>query len=391
MSEGSSIPETWIANFCAVLGHEYFAEVTEEFIEDDFNLTGLNQQVPMYKEALEMILDVEPDDDDDEDEEDDEDDDDDEDDEDAMTGGAPYRTAQQRRELKQTADYSLIESSAETLYGLIHARYVCSRPGLSQMLEKYEAGHFGTCPRYHCHQSRVLPVGSSDGLAQDQVKLYCPSCQDVYIPPNSRYQMVDGAFFGSTFPTLFLMTFPDLDVTIVAGPSRPTREDKNTDYTLGVGAMHGVQISNLAPRLGPRFTYDSKIYGFKVHETAKNGPRMRWLRNKPDDLNEIDEATIYHRNQSMRPDSDDDEMIGPMTEDMAEQMADVDAAIEMAITKHKRKMANGADGSMDVDSNGTAAMQSTKTQQVHLDSLAALNGELPIPQQPALKPHKGMG
>jgi casein kinase II subunit beta len=37
-----------------MLGHEYFAEVTEEFIEDDFNLTGLQSQVPMYKEALEV-------------------------------------------------------------------------------------------------------------------------------------------------------------------------------------------------------------------------------------------------------------------------------------------------------------------------------------------------
>lgn len=37
-----------------------FAEVTEDFIEDDFNLTGLSQLVPFYKEALEMVLDVEP-------------------------------------------------------------------------------------------------------------------------------------------------------------------------------------------------------------------------------------------------------------------------------------------------------------------------------------------
>jgi casein kinase II subunit beta len=39
-----------------LLGHEYFAEVSEEFIEDDFNLTGLQNQVTMYKEALEVLL-----------------------------------------------------------------------------------------------------------------------------------------------------------------------------------------------------------------------------------------------------------------------------------------------------------------------------------------------
>jgi hypothetical protein len=53
MSTSSGTPESWITSFCSLLGHEYFAEVSEEFIEDDFNLTGLMSQVPMYKEALE--------------------------------------------------------------------------------------------------------------------------------------------------------------------------------------------------------------------------------------------------------------------------------------------------------------------------------------------------
>lgn len=40
--------ESWIASFCSVTGHEYFAEVSEDFIEDDFNLTGLGAVVPLY-------------------------------------------------------------------------------------------------------------------------------------------------------------------------------------------------------------------------------------------------------------------------------------------------------------------------------------------------------
>ena len=57
-SDAESMP--WIAWFCSLTGHHYFVEVAEEFIEDDFNLTGLNSIVPFYKEALEMILDLEP-------------------------------------------------------------------------------------------------------------------------------------------------------------------------------------------------------------------------------------------------------------------------------------------------------------------------------------------
>src|SRR5271168_292466 len=59
-ASSSQSPDSWIASFCSLMGHEYFAEVSEDFIEDDFNLTGLQSQVPMYKDALEMILDVEP-------------------------------------------------------------------------------------------------------------------------------------------------------------------------------------------------------------------------------------------------------------------------------------------------------------------------------------------
>jgi casein kinase II subunit beta len=55
MSTSSGTPESWISSFCSLLGHEYFAEVSEDFIEDDFNLTGLQNQVAMYKEALEVI------------------------------------------------------------------------------------------------------------------------------------------------------------------------------------------------------------------------------------------------------------------------------------------------------------------------------------------------
>ncbi len=54
MSTSSGTPESWISSFCSLLGHEYFAEVSEDFIEDDFNLTGLQNQVAMYKEALEV-------------------------------------------------------------------------------------------------------------------------------------------------------------------------------------------------------------------------------------------------------------------------------------------------------------------------------------------------
>lgn len=324
MSTSSGVPESWISSFCSLLGHEYFAEVSEEFIEDDFNLTGLQTQVAMYKEALEvccvaspaqrqcdsrrrgflytltdgqMILDVEPEDDDDEEEEEDDDDDN----ESGLGEGQGRHPNERRHHNRMPSDLSVIESSAEMLYGLIHQRFICSRAGIQQMSEKYELGHFGCCPRTNCEQARTLPVGLSDIPGEDTVKLFCPSCLDVYVPPNSRFQTVDGAFFGRTFGSLFLLTFPEYDLTkrgaeVLSSTSSRVPDDE--------ALVNGMYEKNIAPGLGHGRIYEPRIYGFRVSERARSGPRMQWLRGRPQDVNELDEASLY---AEINPDGEYDE------------------------------------------------------------------------------------
>lgn len=349
MSTSSGTPESWISSFCALLGHEYFAEVSEEFIEDDFNLTGLQNQVPMYKEALEMILDVEPEDEDEEEEDEEEEEEEEEDDDDdaVMRGengerlSGSYRRASERRQLRLANDIRVIESSAELLYGLIHQRYITSRPGMQQMADKYGLQHFGSCPRVFCNGARVVPVGCSDIPGQETVKLFCPSCLDIYTPPNSRFQSVDGAFFGTTFGYLFFMTFPEYELAskgdplnlaatnpaFSQSPELPTAATKSRSSSLTStpvpnstpaaaetippptllpqpSIINGIPTSNLAPGLGPGKIHENRIYGFRVAERAKTGPRMKWLRDRPVDINELDESARYHEQYGGDPEGE---------------------------------------------------------------------------------------
>lgn len=161
-------PLWYVTSFCSAPGNEIFVEVPEEFISQEFNWLNISYDRP----AIEYIL-----------------------------GEPPPQPVTVRARLQ-------LEESARLMYGLIHQRFILTEAGLHMMREKYEGGLFGRCPRLMCGGHPVLPLGMSEtpGLG-GRVKLFCPQCWEVY---HSYKRLHDGAFWGPTFPHLFLMTFPEL-------------------------------------------------------------------------------------------------------------------------------------------------------------------------------------
>ncbi|OHT00597.1 Casein kinase II subunit beta' [Tritrichomonas foetus] len=167
--------EKWIDRFLARSSSRLFVRIDQEFLSGSFNVYGLKSKVDNFNLAYELVRK-------------------------GTITSAPGK------------DYDIeqIEKSAELLYGLLHVRYLLTKPGMQLMLAKYVKDDFPQCPRVYCKGIRCLPFGISEEPGEHTVRMYCPCCNDVYNVTDSDLKKVDGAFFGLSWVHMFLSKFPQV-------------------------------------------------------------------------------------------------------------------------------------------------------------------------------------
>ena len=163
----------WVISHCRKPGNEALCIVNREYIEDSFNLEGIESYIDDYEYAMDIIL----------------------------GNKIPTRLLKYKREN--------FMKSAELLYGLIHARYIVTELGLNKMREKFTMGKFEKCPRIYCNGQITLPAGQDDLPNKSKCKIYCPRCKELY-DPRGKIKLLDSAYIGSTFAHLLLLTNQDL-------------------------------------------------------------------------------------------------------------------------------------------------------------------------------------
>lgn len=130
------------------------------------------------------------------------------------------------------SEVSEIETMARKIYGLYHARYCTTNEGLRAIKAMFDKSAYGVCQRVNCDRFPLLPVGLDDDPGLSTMKCFCGKCRDLYESQLHDQRQLDGSYFGTSLPHIFLQRYVRL------APSRST-----ASYT---PRIFGIEISPMA-------------------------------------------------------------------------------------------------------------------------------------------------
>lgn len=160
-STDSKLENAWFIKLKRRKEAKYLTRVPNEFINDGFNIFGIEEIIPDFDLSLNAILDCEP-----------------------------SRDFIHEREV----------------YYLIHQRYIFTRMGIEGILKKVLKGVYGTCPILGCKGAVMVPVGLYCKPNKSNTKLFCATCGNLFEPKNSLKNL-DGCAWGTSFAHYLIMCY----------------------------------------------------------------------------------------------------------------------------------------------------------------------------------------
>lgn len=165
--------DLWVDQFLSFPQNNWLSRIDEEFLSNTANHKGIQDKLPHFYEALELLIDNQSD------------------------------------EWKSfdCDKISEINSVAITLYHALHYHWSLTQKGMLRVKEKFLKGDFGVCPRYMCNNQHLLPKGCQS--KSPIYYSYCPRCNDIYESQMSGSTLARAFCYHPKFPQIFLKNYPE--------------------------------------------------------------------------------------------------------------------------------------------------------------------------------------
>jgi len=194
-----------------------------------------------------------------------------------------------------------IQKASESLYLMLHARFIVSPRGLEAIRHVMALDNtvFGRCPRSCCRGTGLLPYGYSNDYTSDAsvptvtiasrkehdscCHRYCPSCGEVWISWESK---TDGCAWGPSWCHLFLLAFgsqiyaKELEAAATATAAQAPQQSRATPPSavrsfLPRGIVTRGTNNSSDPDRGTTSDDLSRpvpsVFGFKIHPSTAFG------------------------------------------------------------------------------------------------------------------------
>lgn len=142
--------------------NRYLERIQDSFLQDKFNFYGLKEKIESFDDAYLAILDQGP---------------------------------------------SRNFPAESILYLLAHQRYIFTKTGADNVLDRVLNRDYGTCPRYGCKDIPLIPIGLSNQIGKACTMAYCHNCNNLFEARGSLKKL-DGAAWGCGFAHFLVLTYP---------------------------------------------------------------------------------------------------------------------------------------------------------------------------------------